>query len=199
MLPLFRKNLTMTTTTLSLLDQAELLQLAANASAGDDAGAALAYLKEAASRPDASGVVHYMLGAEYAQNKMYDRAVGEMEAALALDPALAIARLQLGMLWLTGGVGDKAATVLGPLDELGAGDPLRAFGAGLCHLIADRFTQAVDELARGIALNETNLPLNADMQRLIDEIGKVSGATPAAATEDSQHVLLSAYTGNTSH
>ncbi|NIA55053.1 hypothetical protein HAV22_15560 [Massilia sp. TW-1] len=199
----------MTTTTLSMLDQAELLQLALNASAADDSGTAIAYLKEAVSRPDATSAAHYVLGAEYAQIKMYDRAVGEMEAALALDPALSIARLQLGLLWLTNGAAEQALTVFGPLADLAEDDPLRLFGIGLCHLIRDEFADARALLAAGIAANTTNLPLNGDMQQMIGAIDAhlagaaaaplAQAAEPEAAPEDAHRMLLSAYTGNTGH
>lgn len=199
----------MTTSTLAMLDQAELVQLAINASGANDSGAAIGYLKEAVSRADAKGVAHYLLGAEYAQIKMYDRAVGEMEAALALDPALSIARLQLGLLWLSSGAPEQAAGVLAALQELGAGDPLRSFGQGLSHLIGDRLADARTSLLEGIAANTSNVPLNGDMQRIVDEIDKLAAAgtplQPQAEPEpepdavDGRHVLLSAYTGNSSH
>lgn len=199
----------MTLTTLSLLDQTELLQLSTEASANGESGQAIAYLKEAVSRQDASATVHYLLGAEYAQIKLYDRAVGEMESALALDPTLSIARLQLGLLWLTSGAGDRAAQVFGALDELPDSDPLRHFGAGLCALIKDQFDDTVRLLEAGIALNSTNPALNGDMRKIIDAIARVretaqpagTGAAiePAGAVEETHHVLLSAYTGNTSH
>lgn len=198
----------MTTSTLALLDQTELLQLATTASAAGDSGAAMGYLKEAVSRPDANGIVHFMLGAEYAEIKLYDRAVAEMEAALALDPALSIARLQLGLLWLTGGVADRAETVLSPLAELPDTDALRHFGAGLCALMKDQFDETVQRLERGIALNTTNAPLNGNMQMILDDVKRLLAGAPAvepvkveevAPEADAQHVLLSAYTGNTSH
>jgi tetratricopeptide (TPR) repeat protein len=201
----------MTTMTLSLLDQAELLQLALNASAADDSGTAIAYLKEAVSRPDGTAVAHYILGAEYAAIRMYDRAAGEMEAALALDPTLSIARLQLGLLWLTGGMAGQALAVFGPLSELAEHDPLRLFGEGLCHLARDQFADARALLQAGIAANTGNPPLNGDMQRMIGEIDAHlagAGAAPAAqqaapepeaSAEDAHRMLLSAYTGNTGH
>jgi tetratricopeptide (TPR) repeat protein len=199
----------MTTTTLSMLDQSELLQLSLEASKTGEAGAAIAYLKEAVSRADATGVAHFLLGAEYAQIKLYDRAVNEMEAALALDPALSIARLQLGLLWLTSGVADRATQVFEPLAELPASDALRHFGGGLIALIKDQFDEATRQLQAGIALNLSNDALNIDMQRMVDEIARLQasgqvGALEAApeqpaADEETHHVLLSAYTGNTSH
>lgn len=188
----------MTTTVLSMLDQAELMQLAQTAGAGDDAGAAIAYLKEAVSRSDATAFAHFLLGAEYAQIKMYDRAVEEMEAAVALDPALSIARLQLGLLWLTSGVAERALGVLAPLEELGASDPMRAFAAGLRCLIGDQFDAAIAHLEEGIVLNTANAALNGDMQQLIDGIRTVAGGATDKGDEG-QHLFLSAYTGNTSH
>jgi tetratricopeptide (TPR) repeat protein len=199
----------MTHPTLSMLDQAELLQLAINASRGVDSGSAIAYLKEAVSRADATGAAHYLLGAEYAQIGMYERAVSEMESALALDPALATARLQLGLLWIGAGAVDRAELVLSPLSELAPDDALRHFGAGLCLLIDNQLDEAVVRIEQGMALNTGNAPLDHDMRKIIDGIAKVragagaaAAAAPAAATaadDETQHVLLSAYTGNTSH
>ena len=201
----------MSTTTLSLLDQAELLQLALNASAANDSGTAIAYLKEATSRPDATAIAHYILGAEYAQSKLYERAAVEMGKAVEIDPGLSIARLQLGLLWLSGAAADKAVEVLTPLMDLSETDPLRLFGKGLCHLIKDEFIDATECLQNGIKLNETNPALNSDMQKILNEIVVVlnKAETPQVMVaeapkegeeeEDGQHVLLSAYTRGTSH
>lgn len=173
----------MTPNTLSLLDQAELRQLALNASEENDDASAIAYLKEAASRPDSDGSAHYLLGAHYAEIKMYDRAAGAMESALALDPGLTIARFQLGLLWLTSGVPDKALTVLEPLQELPETDGIRLFGQGLCHLANDQLTDAIKALAKGIEINVTNAPLNVDMQMMIDAITAAIDAPPPAQAE----------------
>jgi tetratricopeptide (TPR) repeat protein len=198
----------MTTTALTLLDQAELLQLALNASRADDSATAIACLKEAVSRPDASGIAHYVLGAEYAQIGMYERAAGEMEAALALEPALSIARLQLGLLWLGAGAGDRAEAVLAALDELASGDPLRLFGQGLRHLVADQLADARACLLEGMSRNAANAALNGDMRKIVDQLESMAapGQADAADAEGAaagagaglHHLLLSAYTGNTS-
>lgn len=192
--------------TLNLLDQQELLQLAINAGGAGDSGSAIAYLKEAVSRSDASAKVHYLLGAEYAQIGLYERAIGEMEAAVALDPALAIARLQLAMLWLGANDGARAAEVLQALEQLGEADPLRHFAAGLLHLIRGEHADAARRLQQGIALNTVNPALNGDMRNVITHIeqgaaaGSAATEAPAAAPEaDSQHILLSAYTGGQRH
>lgn len=201
----------MSQTPLSLLDQIELLQLASRASAGGAAGHAIGYLKEAVSRSDASGAAHYLLGAQYAQVGLYDRAIAEMEAAIALDPALSTARLQLGLLWLSSGNRDMASQVLSGLADLVADDPLRLFGAGLCHLIKGEFAEATRCLTEGIARNTRNEALNIDMQKIADQAARAGAAVPPAALADADgappqneedgglHMLLSAYTGNISH
>ena len=216
----------MMTGILTGLDQEELLRLALDASAQGQGGTAIAYLKEAVGRVDASAFAHFLLGAEYAHIKLYDRAAGELEAALALDPGLSVARLQLGLLWLTSAQADKAAVTLAPLAELPQDDPMRLFGAGLEHLMRDRFDDAAQSLQAGILANTANLPLNAEMQLVLDEMarlranGQLEMAAPATAplaptapAKDAggnghekpsesegaaNHLFLSAYTGNQS-
>ncbi|MBI3229332.1 MAG: hypothetical protein HYZ45_03860 [Burkholderiales bacterium] len=199
----------MTASTMALLDQDELMRLALAASGENDTGAAIGYLKEAISRPDARAIAHFLLGAEYATIKMYDRAIEEMQKALEMDASLAIVRLQLGLLWLSSGVAETAATVLAPLQELPADDPLRLFGAGLTHLMRDEFTEASSNLQAGIARNDSNPALNTDMQKIVQEIdnlraqGKIPASEEKAKVDetesDSQHILLSAYTSTTTH
>lgn len=187
------------------LDQTELLQLALNAGSDGDPGAAIAYLKEAVSRPDANAIAHYLLGAEYAQSQLYEYARDEMEASIALDPALSIARFQLGLLLVTMNETTRAAMVLGPLRELGQNDPMNLFGTGLICLIDGRLNDAIEALEDGIANNQQNIPLNADMRRLAAEIGKTLAHSSEVSTRDipaepavegGLHVLLSAYMDN---
>ena len=197
-----------------MLDQAELRQLGLNASQAGDDGAAVAYFKEAASRPDADGSAHYILGAHYAQIKMYDRAADQMEAALALDPGLSIARLQLGLLWLTGGLAAKAIDTFAPLQELAEDEALRHFGQGLTQLAQDQLGAASAALARGIELNLVNPPLNTDMRMLIDKLALalaapsaeaanreplVENATSAEEGSAYRHLLQAAYGGSSSN
>ncbi|MRW94184.1 hypothetical protein GJ699_29845 [Duganella sp. FT80W] len=189
----------MTNSTLAMLDQAELQQLALNASTSGDSASAIAYLKEAVSRADATAIAHYLLGAEYAQIKMYQRGIDEMEAAIALDPALSIARLQLALLWLGQDRGARAGEVLQPLTELADSNPLHHFGHGLLHLIRDERSEALRALGQGVALNSVNPALNGDMQNIMRHLEQVpadaAAAPESAAVEEGQHLFLSAYTG----
>ncbi|SFG88397.1 Tetratricopeptide repeat-containing protein [Duganella sp. CF458] len=187
---------------LSILDQTELMQLALEADRNNDSGSALAYLKEAGGRPDASAPVLLLLGAHYASLQLHERAIQALEMALVADPQLAIARFQLGMLYLSTGNGARAAETMQPLEDLDHDNALHHFGRGLRSLVKDELSAALEHLQRGITLNKDNPALNADMQHIIDEINKApAGQTPAAAAPapadsgDSQHVMLSAYTG----
>jgi tetratricopeptide (TPR) repeat protein len=186
------------TDTLAMLDQAELFQLALNASATGDGASALAYLKAAVGRVDATPAAHYLLGAEYAQLKLYDRAVDEMEAALALDPALWTARIQLALLYLAAEREDRAADTLGPLAEQGQDEALQRFGAGLLRLVDDDLEGARELLREGIGRNAANPALNGDMQRIVDEIGTRLD-DDGGADEADAHIVLSAYAGNQTH
>ncbi|HYD61570.1 MAG TPA: tetratricopeptide repeat protein [Noviherbaspirillum sp.] len=191
----------MITTPLAILDQAELLQLALNASSNNDSGTAIIYLKEAVSRSDATGKAHFILGAEYAQIRMYDRALTELEAAIALDPTLSIARFQLGLLWLTSDAPDKALDILRPLDELTSANALSHFARGLICLINNEFTDALQSLQEGIQRNTENPALNQDMQKIVDELHKLpsenyrEGEAGASENTSAHHIFLSAYTG----
>jgi tetratricopeptide (TPR) repeat protein len=188
---------------LSLLDQTELLQYAMAAAQQGDPAVALGYLKEAASRADATAAAHYLLGAEYAQAGMVDRATDAFEAALALDPGLSTARLQLGLLWLTGGQPVKAEAVFQPLEELPPSHYLHLFGKGLGLVCRDALADALDCLEAGIACNAENAPLNGDMTMLVERIRAMQAeAAPVEApvAQDGEgelrHLFLSAYTGN---
>ena len=190
----------MTATPNSKFDQAELLHLALDAGRNGDSGATLAFLKEAVSRPDATGKAHFLLGSEYAQLRMYDRAVLEMEAAVAVDPTLYIARFQLGLLWLSSGDGARALAVLEPLELLDSGNPLASFAKGLMHLIRDEFTETLECLALGIQLNTENPALNGDMQKIIEQVNALppevlNKKESAETASDTPHIFMSAYTG----
>jgi tetratricopeptide (TPR) repeat protein len=183
-----------------MLDQAELLQLAITSGRRNDAAATLSYLKEAVSRPDASAKAHFLLGAEYAEISLYERAITHMEMALQLDPGFMIARLQLGLLVLSCGEGARAEAVLQVICE--PENPLTLFAKGLIHLIHDQFHPALDCFEQGMAQNNDNPALNQNMQRIVDAVKKLPEEvrTPPGGEDDQsafRHILLSAYTGTT--
>lgn len=190
----------MTTSPLAMLDQSELLQLAISSGQRNDAASSLIYLKEAVSRDDASPNAYLLLGAEYAEIGLYERAISAMEMALQMDPALPNARLQLGLLVLSSGDGAKAETILRPLAEIVPADAQTRFASGLIHLIHDEFDAALNQLTQGMAQNLDNPAMNQNMQKIVDGINQLppevrEQAAAKANEAQLQHVMLSAYTG----
>ena len=169
--------------TLQSLTQAELLALALEASRRQDTGHALAYLKEASTRPDATPQALFMLGSEYAQLGLIDDAKANMARAVEAGPDFVIARFQLGMLHVTSGEVEAARAAWAPLATLAVDHPqayLATFHRGMLHLVADEFDVAVATLNAGLAQNQENEALNGDMRRVIDAIEHLPGRSPAA-------------------
>jgi tetratricopeptide (TPR) repeat protein len=185
----------------TMLDHEELMHLAITASANADYGNAIAYLKLSIGRDDAPASSHFLLGCEYAQISMHDRALAHMHKAVEMDADMAIARFQLGMLYLTLGDGETSQQTLEPLEQLADDHPLAWFSRGLRHLIADNFEAALYNLQQGLPLNRTNPALNANMQRVMKGIAEhlakrdEAAANDTADTGETPHVLMSAYAG----
>jgi len=97
-------------------------------------------------------------------------------------PIFAIARFQLGFFQLTSGEATDALSTWGPLALLPEGHYLRTFRCGLTYLIRDEFGPAIEQLRLGIAANEENLPLNRDMQLIIDRISDLATGKPGDET-----------------
>ena len=174
-------------------DAPELVRMAI--AAGSDSEASIGFLKRAIALDDALAEPHYLLGAEYAGKGLYDLAVAEMEAALSRKPELAVARFQLGLLFLTLARVQDAASTWGLLDVLQPDHPLYLFKTGLIHMIREDFGQATSFLREGIARNTENPALNRDMQLVIDRIALARAQAAGAADPgaDARHVLVSSY------
>ncbi len=179
------------------LDVDELLQLAIQASQTDRHDQAITYLKRAIEKNPENANVVYFLAAEHAQIGLYERAMEGMERALQIDPALHTARFQLGLLYLTSARVEPALATLEPLTTLGDDSYFACFSLGLGHLIRDEFADCKRLLERGIELNQSNVPLNQDMLRIIEAIkDKVDGSAESAGSDKQEaggNLWLSAY------
>ena len=130
----------------------------------------LTQLQDALAANPGSSQLLYLLGAELAQLGQYDDATSALTSAIAIDPSLHTARLQLGLLHLTRGQTERSLAVLSSLDALPVNDALRHFKNGLQALAADDLDECVAALQRGIELNGTNAALNDDMTKIITRI-----------------------------
>jgi Flp pilus assembly protein TadD len=141
--------------------------------------------------------LHFVYGSLLASLGRFEDARRAVARSVELAPDYALARFQLGFMGLTSGDAASAQAVWRPLSALPMDNPLRMFAEGLVYLIGDHFDDAVRLLKRGIALNQENPPLNADMQLLVDKIetrrhdGEVDEPVSAA------HLLLQHYSEKT--
>ena len=108
-----------------------------------------------------------------------------LSRAVEIAPDFPIARFQLGLFQLTSGEPANALETFGRLDSLPDGHYLRKFVDGLRCLIRDDFRGAVDNLRRGIELNEENPPLSQDMRTIVDRCMPLIGSTANDAADGS--------------
>jgi tetratricopeptide (TPR) repeat protein len=139
------------------------------AMAADEAGAAGRLEALLGTYPEDSRL-HFLHGSLLAAAGHFGAAQDSIARAIRIAPDYAIARFQLGFLQFTSGDAAAATVTWRPLLERGGGDALRLFVEGLEALAVDDFPGAAERLRRGIAANDVNPPLNADMERLLNEI-----------------------------
>jgi tetratricopeptide (TPR) repeat protein len=114
-----------------------------------------------------------------------------LSRAVQLAPDFALARFQLGFFELTSGEAVRALATWEPLIELPADHYLALFVTGLRHLVHDRFGETITALEAGIAANDENLPLNRDMQLIIDQCSELApNGYPAEAETSATSFLL---------
>ena len=116
--------------------------------------------------------LHFLKGSLLAGEQDYSAARAAMRHAVDLAPDYHVARFQLGFLLLTSGEPHAAQEAWGPLHALPSDQYLHIFVQGLCHLIRDEFAETIKLLQKGITLNNENLPMNRDMQLIIEEAKK---------------------------
>lgn len=143
--------------------------------------------------------LHFLRGSMLIGAQRNIDAHGALSRAVSLAPDFAIARFQLGFFELTSGEPAAAIETWRPLAALPAGHYLRTFAEGLSYLIDDRFEEAVARLEDGIRANTDNLPLNRDMQLLIEACSPLIRAqdneAEGAAAESATSVMLRQLTG----
>lgn len=146
--------------------------------------------------------LYFLKGSLLVGLKRFIGAHKAMSQALAIAPDYHLARFQLGFFELTSGETEAARQTWQPLDALPAGHWIRLFTDGLRHLADDRFTECIAKLRAGIDANDENLPLNADMQLIIEQCERLTGSedSPADAEDISAtSFLLGRSTGGRRH
>jgi tetratricopeptide (TPR) repeat protein len=127
--------------------------------------------------------LHFLRGSLLIEVQRFIQAHGALSRALAIAPDYHIARFQLGLFELTSGESDAASATWAPLKRLPRGNVLSIFVDGLEHLMADRFERCIASLREGIAANDENLPLNRDMELVIEQCEALIAARPPEREE----------------
>ncbi|MFS2319209.1 tetratricopeptide repeat protein [Maricaulis sp. D1M11] len=155
-------------------------------------GPTLEGLKGAVSAYPDDPRLHFLLGSVLIGEGQLIDAHEHLARAIEIEPEYHLARFQLGFFSLTSGEPERALDVWGRLDRLPDDHYLRKFVDGLRCLIRDDFNGAIASLSEGIQLNQENLPMNSDMQLLIEECHKLLGGQTAddAPSETSATSLL---------
>lgn len=177
----------------SMLDQEELLHLAIEATQRGEHGAAISYLKEGIQRFPKDGKIAYVLGAEFAQIGLYDKAEEEMKRSIQLEPELYTAVFQLGLLQMTQGKVSEAKATWLALDVLNDDNALRLFKNGLESLAGEQYEDARILLEKGLVSNTFSPELNRDMQNVLSSIPSIQDAPQEGAVSAAGHAWLSAY------
>jgi tetratricopeptide (TPR) repeat protein len=130
----------------------------------------LSELEKAVGSDPESPALRHLLGAHYAQVGRYEEAERELYRAISLDPEAHVARLQLGMLYLTKGDPHRAISTWRSLESLDDANALKLFKRGLEALIRDDFAGCTRWLNQGIAHNNANPALNEDMRQVLARV-----------------------------
>ncbi|MWL90511.1 tetratricopeptide repeat protein [Cupriavidus sp. SW-Y-13] len=189
-------------------DPDALLREAIAASQQGDSEAALALLARVTEMAPQAAIPHLLTAGELASAGRYAEAEAAFARALLADPALHIARFQLGLLQFTSGNVAMALLSWQPLAALGEKHALALFVQGFTELAQDNMSEAARLFHAGMEANTENAPLNADirmvLQRMAETIAASQPAAPASSQAPAQvaaassaetetHVLLSNY------
>ncbi|MGQ5524409.1 hypothetical protein ACUHMQ_14275 [Chitinimonas sp. PSY-7] len=179
----------------------ELMHLALEASERERYDLSITYLKQAVAQPvPPRAEVLFLLGAQYAQIKMFDDAVVWMQRAVEVNPQFDIAVFQLGLLQLMRGDAVAATSTWQRLDSLPDEHALKLFRNGLLALNQNQLEEAAATLRAGLACDYPNAPLLAEMRRVLSNIEQMQstssapvGETTAVNEPVADHIFLSAY------
>jgi len=167
----------------SNLNQEELLHLAIESIRQGDHGVAISYLKEGVEKFPDDPKIAYVLGAEYAQIGMFEKAEAEMRRAIDLDPHLHTASFQLGLMLLTQGRAQDAAHSWEALNALPETHCLWLFKTGLNHMVAGENNQARKYIEDGIQANDFSPELTKDMLMVLEDLPKDEDVLENEATD----------------
>lgn len=181
-----------------------LIDAALAASQRGDSARALALLDQASQIHPSSGIPHFLMAAEFASLGQVEQAELSFSNAVLLEPGMAIARYQLGLLQYSSGRPAAALVTWQPLLDQGEASPFPHWARGFGALAQDQFEVARKHFETGVQLNKVNPPMSSDILKILAEIDAVqrrnlgahSQPSPSAIMDEadaSSHFLVSNY------
>ncbi|MGF7134109.1 tetratricopeptide (TPR) repeat protein [Paraburkholderia sp. EB58] len=141
----------------------------------------------------------FLRGAIYASEGRHSEARSDFSRAIELSPEFHVATFMLGLLDLVSARTSEAAATWSTLDQLAEDDPLRVLKRGLLSLAHDQFDVALEELDRGLLLNQQYPLINSYIRSVIGQVTEHARQQQRAvldAQPHQGHLLLSGYHGN---
>ncbi len=158
---------------------------------------AIARLKRLIVLEPGNAGAYCLLGAEHAELGMFERAAPELEKAISLDPKLAVAHFQLGLIHYLRNDAATAERYWQRLNGLPESEGLESFSRALLLAARGATEDALTMIDRALTTKPSEA-LARDMNRIRSSLvaqRRNPGAGPAGAPQkaDSQHALLSNY------
>lgn len=164
------------------LNPKELYHLAIKASSESDREKSIVLLKRFLQTKEGDtheiSHAHYLLGAEYADIRMFEEGLSQMRKAVDINPSLDAAHFQIGLIMsLTGKTEDAEKAWQPIIQKKDETLDLYLFVQGLAALNNNQPDQAVMLIEKGLDQHTTNPPLRQDMIKLRDKVkNKLAGA-----------------------
>lgn len=166
-----------------MLDSEELLHLAIDAAKKGDHHSALSYLHSCIDKEPGNARARFLLGAEYAELRLFDRAIVEYKTSLDMDPSLELAEIQLALLYMVMGSRDLAAAALQKIIQEQDGMVFGDFAKALLLVLEGDQVRARDEIRKISILLEDSSPLKLIVQNVLDALAEAEPGSSASAAE----------------
>jgi tetratricopeptide (TPR) repeat protein len=166
-----------------MFDLEERFHLALHAGSVGQHDVCMTHLKEILQQQPEHACAVYLLAVQHSELGLHERAVRGLQAALAIDPELQIARFHIGMLLLDQQRRSEARESFAALG--GSSDAeLRLFAEAMIALLDDDLKVAQEKLTTGVASPACNHALGGLMLHVLRTISEIEPVVSGSAAQD---------------
>ena len=166
-----------------MFDVEERLHLALHAAAVGQHHVCMTHLKAILRWQPKHAWATYLLAVQHSELGLHDRAVRGLQAALAIEPELQIARFHIGMLLLEQHRHPEARESFAALGGSSDTD-LRLFAEAMIAFLDDDLKVAREKLATGLASSARNRASGGLIQHVLRAISQSEPAVSGSAAQD---------------